>query len=201
MAVERFAIEETTLPFGKAEVFFGDAETVDGMDALGLIEGDVAVAIARKFNSLTYEEHTGAAPLKQTVQTDSVTVTIPILLTDKTMIDRLSPTGELDFGSDNFKPVVPQTLLIVSQDEVDPTTGLSYGPAVTPVWAPAAPKNALWIWKAVLGLDSMVWGFTDQGKRFVNVPVTAMYDTTKPDKHKLATFGDPVTQGITTIRL
>jgi hypothetical protein len=198
MSVQRFQITSTTVPFGKAEVFLGDATVSGGMTPIGLIEGDVVAELARKFNNLTFPEYTGDAVIKQKTQIDGITVTLPIMLTDKTMMARLSPAGVLDLGADNFKNVVPKTLLVISQEEVDPTVGLALAGGV---WAPAAPKNALWIWKAVPQLNRAVWGFTDLGKRIVEVPVVAIYDTTKPADLKLACWGDPVAQGVTGLNI
>lgn len=197
MAVNRFAITATTLPFGTAECFFGDATVAGSMDPIGLVEGDVVAQISRKLNQLKFQEHTGDAVIKEKHQVDGVVVTLPLMITDDAMIAKLSPGGVISLGEDNFQDVVPQTLLIISQDEVDETTGLSLSAGPPQVWAPAEPVNALWIWKAVPALDRLVWGFTDMGKRMVEVPFTAIYDVTKPAKHKLATFGDPVAQLIT----
>jgi hypothetical protein len=196
MASNRYAITATTLPFGRCEVFYGALTPAGSMLPLGLVEGDVVAAITHKINTLTYPEHTGDAPIREDVQTDGVTVTLPILITDAALMAKLSPTGAVDFGGDNFKPTVPKTLLIISQSEVDPTTGIAYSGTV---WTPAAPKNAIWLWKAVPMLDRLVWGFTDNGRRFVEVPFHAQFDPTKPDKLKLACFGDPAAQGVTGI--
>lgn len=197
MPSTRFVIDETTLPFGPAEVFFGDASVAGGLTPIGLIEGDVVAQIKRKFNNLTFPEHTGDAPIKSLTNVDGITVTVPLMLTDEAMMARLLPRGVINLGTDNFEPVVPQTLLIISREEVDPDTGLSLSAGPPQVWAPAAPKNALWLWKAVPSFDRLVWGFTDMGKRMVDVTFEAHYDTTKPDGNKLATFGDPVLAGIT----
>lgn len=195
MTINRFAIDATTLPFGVAEVFFGDATVAGGLDPIGLIEGDVVANIRRRFNQLRFEEHTGGAVIKEKTQIDGVNVTIPLMITDEAMIAKLLPGGVISLGEDNFQPTVPQTLLIIAQEEIDETTGMSK--AVDPALIVPVPKNALWIWKARPALDRLVWGFTDMGKRMVEVPFEALYDTTKPAKHKLATFGDPVAQGIT----
>lgn len=197
MAVNRFVIGPTTLPFGAAEVFFGDATVAGSMDPIGLVEGDVVANIRRRFNQLKFQEHTGEAVIKETTQVDGITVTLPLMITDEAMIAKLLPGGVISLGEDNFQPIVPQTLLIISREEVDEVTGLAH-PLAGP-WAPADPVNALWIWRARPALDRLVWGFTDQGKRMVEVPFEAIYDVTKPTRHKLATFGDPVAQGVTGI--
>lgn len=202
MAAERFAVTNTTVPFGEAEVYFGDATAVGatglGANKVGLIEGDVVAQITRMYQSLAYQEHTGDAPLRQKVQTGGIVVTLPVLVTDEAMIARLSPTGTLRLGDDTFQDVVTRTLLVIARDEVPAVGGLSYDGAA---WNPAAPKNALWVWKAAPNLDRLIWGHTDMGKRFVEVPFTAHVDPTKPAGEKLATFGNPVAKGIGTVRL
>lgn len=204
MATTRFAVTDETLPFGPAEVFFGDATVVGGLTAIGLVEGDVVAEVRRRFNNLTFPEHTGEAPLRTQTQTDGITVTLPLLITDEAMIDRLSPQGEFRLGDDNFQTVLPteyKTLLIISRDEVPSPGGLATTPGAVAAdphtWAVGmAPEKALWVWRAMPMLTRLVWGFTDFGRRFVEVPFEAHYDPSKPAGQKLATFGDPIAKGI-----
>lgn len=199
MSIERTQLtDDVKFPFGKAEVFVGDAFVVGGMEQLGVIEGDVVASITKVMNNLTFPEYTGEGVHDQEVTTSGVSVKVPVLITNEAQLAKLTPTNDLDLGSDTFRKVVPRQVLIISQNELSEADGMSYNGAI---WTPAPPENALWIWKAVLTADTLTWGHSDRGKRYTEVTITAMFDATKPAKNKFATFGNPVAKGMPTIRL
>src|SRR5687768_16046722 len=103
--LNRFQITDQTLPLGPAECYLGDPTVVGGLDPIGLTEGDVVANLRRAMNNLTYPEHTGDAPLRSQGQMQGITLTIPLLITDRAMLDTLSPRGELILGSDNFETI------------------------------------------------------------------------------------------------
>jgi hypothetical protein len=67
--------------------------------------------------------------------------------------------------------------------------------------AGAAPKNAHWFWKVNLSRGEATWSYENGGRMVVPVSFTCWFEGARPEAHKLFTVGDPVAQGITTLRL
>ena len=194
---------------GNAKLMVGDAMTVAGLAALGQKEGEMSFAINEVYNDLTATEQTGPAVHQRTLMGVSVTITIPIILGDPLLYATISPTGTQGGGWSNPQNVVTTSVLLIPDQEL--AGGLAYdGTAWTRTagnghagasGAAAAPKHAIWLWRASPTREG--WGFTYEngGKLITNVVYTSFFDAARPEGHKVYTIGDPVAQGIATVRL
>lgn len=182
---------------GIAQVFAGDPFTAGGMVNLGATEGDVTVDIATEENVLTAPEYTGGVAHQVHIMAGEITGTIPLIMGDPAIWAKIMPTGILGMGWSSQQPVVPTSIGIVPIDEIG--VGMAYnGTAWT---GGREPKNAIWIWRAILQPGPMTYHFGDGGKSIMPVRLRGMFDAARPEGHKVFTIGNPVTAGITTFRL
>lgn len=177
---------------GKADVFEGDATVAAGLALLGVVEGRIEVEVTETRNRLTFPELTGNAVHSEGVMQDGLKVTIPLILTPAAY-DKLSPVGDGGgWGYSTEQDVVPTTLLIIPRGEIGAGFSLASG-----TFSPAAPTNALWLWRAVPQEPKFGFGYDNRGREIVQVTFECQLDTTKPEGHMLATRGNPVAAGIT----
>ncbi|HEX2091818.1 MAG TPA: hypothetical protein VHG28_05415 [Longimicrobiaceae bacterium] len=189
---------------GKGYVFVGDPAATGpaGLRPLGATEGEVKVAFNQEFNDLKFPEYTGPAVHERRLTGENVTVTIPLILGDPALLDDVSPVGATGGGFSSQQPVKTTSLVIFPETEI--RNGITYtagtgGAAGT--WTPAAPRNAVWIWRGHFVRPGMNYKQADGGKVIVETTFQAMYDGTRPEGHKLYTIGDPTAQGITNLAI
>ncbi|MBV9772654.1 MAG: hypothetical protein JO040_01810, partial [Gemmatimonadetes bacterium] len=114
---------------GKGYVFVGDTSTAGGLHPLGLTEGEIKVAFAQEFNDLKFPEYTGPAVHDRKLTGENVTVTIPLILGDPDLFERLSPVQKSSGGYSTQQKVETTSLVIFPENEMSPSTGISYAPA------------------------------------------------------------------------
>lgn len=187
---------------GKGYVFVGNpGETgSNGLRPLGATEGEIKVAFNQEFNDLKFPEYTGPAIHERKMTGENVTVTIPLILGDPDLLDDISPVRSRGGGYSSQQVVKTTSLVIFPEAEI--RGGLTYtagsgGAAGT--WTPAAPANAVWIWKGHFVRPGMNYKQADGGKVIVETTFQALFDGTRPDGHRLYTIGDPVAAGITNV--
>lgn len=199
--INKISLTEAIRALGRAMVYAGDAFTVGGLVALGATEGDIEVEEQEEYSDLTLPEYTGGAVHDRKVLQSGALVTIPLIVgpavgggsNGGAVYDKISSIGDGGGGGySTQQPVVTTNLLIVPESEIG--AGLSY-PLAGP-WSPAAPVHAIWIWRAVPEVSSQPFRHGDGGKIIREVPFRSMFDTTKPEGHKLWTRGDPIPAGI-----
>ena len=199
---------------GNAQVYIGDPFTADGLSPLGAKNGAVTVDYGEEYSDLTAEQ-TGPAVHQRTLLGVSASITVPVILGDAALYAKISPTGTRSAGWSNPQAVVTTSAVLIPDAEVG--GGLQYrivGAATTPSWTrlagngvagatgdAAAPKHAIWLWRATPARPGASFSRDDGGRVVVDVTFTAMFDAARPDGHKMFTVGDPAAQGVTTIRL
>lgn len=198
----KISLAEALRAIGRAHVFAGDAFTVDGMVPLGATEGDIEVEELESYNDLKLEEYTGDAVHDRKVRHGGALVTIPLIVgpavggaDDGTDVyDMISSVGDGSGGGySNEQDVVTTNLLIVPDSEIG--AGLSYPDADGP-WAPAAPKHAIWLWRAAPEASSQPFRQGEGGKIIREVTFRSLFDAARPEGHKLWTRGNPIAHGI-----
>lgn len=195
-----FTLTAAIQAMGVAQVFVGDALTaVGGMLVLGATEGEISVNIPQDMNPLTAPELTGGVVHQSTTTLGAVTVTVPLILSDMSVLTKISPTGTASGGYSTPQKVAETTVLILPLNQLG--GGLTKA-AVGTAWsrtagngvaasAAAPPTNAVWLWRATPSFASLPFAYGNGGKVIVSVTFTAMFDGTKPEGHKVYTIGDP----------
>lgn len=189
---------------GKGFVFVGDPFAAGGLKPLGMTEGEIKVAFAQEFNDLKFPEYTGPAVHDRRLTGENVTVTIPLILGDPLLFETLSPIKKGSGGYTSQQKVLTMSLLVIPQAEMS-ASGITYTPPTTGTtptpgsWSPAAPKQAVWVWKGHFTRPGMNYKQADGGKVIAETTFQAMFstDTRLPEGHKLYTIGDPVAAGVT----
>lgn len=189
---------------GKGYVFVGDPFTAAGLKPLGLTEGEIKVAFNQEFNDLKFPEYTGPAVHERKLTGENITVTIPLILGDPLLFETLSPVKKSSGGFTSQQKVVTTALVVIPQAEMN-ASGLTYTPPTGGTggtaggWVPAAPKQAVWIWKGHFSRPGLNYKHADGGKVIAETTFQAMFsnEARLPEGHKLYTIGDPIAQGIT----
>jgi hypothetical protein len=194
-----FELEEALRAMGVAEVFVGDPTVVAGMVSLGATEGEIGVEIVEGTNNLTAPELTGGIPHQAHTTLESAIVTVPLILGDPDLWARISATGTKGGGYSAPQPVQETTVLVIPRSELG--AGLSYGGGPPKVWAPAAPENAVWLWRAFPLRGRVPFRYAEGGKVITEVRFQGMFDASKPEGQKVYTIGDPSLVGITNVVL
>lgn len=185
-------LTEAVQRIGRAFVYTGDPFTPGGLVSLGSAEGDIQADEQFEFNDVKTPEWTGDSSHSSYVSGQKAIVTLPLILKgDGSQLAKLSPTGQRGGGFGKQKAVVPVGVLIIPEDEV--STGLSWSGSA---WVPAAPKLAIWIWRAKIIPGPIIYKQTDGGKTTREVTIETMFDDARPDGYKLYMVGDPRTVGI-----
>lgn len=197
---------------GNAQVFVGDPFTANGLVALGAKEGAVRVEVNEQFNDLTAPELTGPAVHERTLMGVNVRVTVPLILGDPAVYAKISPTGAKGGGSSTPQATVKTSVLVIPDQEV--AGGLANATGATAGWVrtagngvagatatDAAPKHAVWLWRASAETPSRSFTYENGGKMIVEVTFQTFFYAANPEGQKVYTVGDPTAQGITTIRL
>lgn len=204
MAILRPLLTDAIRRMGPAEVFVGDPLTVGGMVSLGILEGERRGEIEYTENKLTMPEHTGdiAHDVISAVNVARIVCTVVLNATEdaEALWAAINPLGSNAGGGSSH--VRKPTFAVALVPHSDLGKSLVYN-EVTPGWerieeddtttlgADAAPKHALWLWKAHVKHGSIPYGFEDGGKSRVEVTFEGMFDETKPEGAKVFLIGDP----------
>lgn len=204
MPLAPFTLAEALRAMGVAEVFIGDPLVAPsdptGMKSLGATEGAITFAAPQVLNNLTAPELTGEVPHQSTTTLGAVTITAPVIFGDPLLWARLSPTSTASGGISRPVKVTETSVLLIPREEVG--GGLEYavggwtrtagnGVAAAGPGPAAAPKNAVWLWRATITMGEVPYAYPNGGKVIVTVTFTGMFDGTKPEGHKVYTIGDP----------
>lgn len=198
-----FSLSAAIAAIGVAEVYIGDPITaINGMLSLGAVEGTIEVSPGYNSNPLAAPELTGDVAHQMVTTLGNVTVRIPLIVADMSVIPKISPTGTTGGGFSIPQKAAETSVLIIPRSQVGGslvnTTGLTAGWTRTAgngvgasSGAPAAPTNAIWLWRATPTYASLPFQYGNGGKVIIEVTYTAMFDGTKPEGHKVFTIGDP----------
>lgn len=183
--------------FGVGIPLIGDWLTVGGMAPLGATQGDLSEGGGWVPNPLTADEHTGLAWWEVDFTRGEDDFTMPLIVSDNTLLAKLSPSGSEDGIPDDV--VVPTTtgFFYVPRAQF-PKTGLSYNGTT---WTPTAPVDALFYPRAVIWHEAIPRPYGGGGKAITTVHVRPMIYSTGPVDKRLFVRGDPAAKGYTTFRL
>lgn len=198
MALIRPTLAEAVAAIGHASVYTGNPFTVAGMSLLGVIEGEVSFNEDWQFNDLTTEQ-TGGVVHQRTATLGNVTITAPMVFASAEQYAKTHPLGLNGGGHSVPQDVVTTSVLVVPQKE-QAAAPLGYDGTA---WAPAAPVHSIWLWRASVGRDALGFARADGGKRMLSVTFTGMWfdGAAVPEGQKVYTIGNPVTAGVTTLRI
>lgn len=199
MAATGFSLNDAIAALGVARAFIGDPFTANGLVALPT-EGEIVPSTPQTLNRLTAPELTGDVAHDAWVTPGQTTVTVPVIYTGATQLASLSATGSASAGHTSPQRPTYTSLVLFPLKEMstaDPPT-ISYDGLT---WTPAAPANALWFWKVVPQRPDLRMAFDNGGKIILPVTFEVFFDNARPAGHKLFTHGNPVTAGITTVRV
>ncbi len=128
-------------------------------------------------------------------------MTVPVIWTGPTILALLSAHGSNHEGYTNPQDPTYTSLVIFPLSELDNTADpptISYNGTT---WAPGAPVNARWYWKVVPLRPDLSQSFERNGKIILPVTFNVFFDGARPSGHKIRTYGNPVTAGISTVRV
>ncbi len=201
MAITPFSLAEALRSIGNAEVYIGNPLIADGMDSLGATEGTATFSAPNEMNMLTAPEMTGGTPHSATVTPGAVTIRVPVIMGDPALLAKIAPWGTASAGWSTPQSVTETSALLIPRAEVG--GGLAYNAAQTR-WertagnnvaaangVDAAPKHAIWLWRAYLSFGDLPFAYANGGKVITEVTITAMFSGSKPEGHKIYTIGDP----------
>lgn len=206
-------LDDALASIGNAHAYMGSFTVANSAVQMGQKMGDIQNNSPEpQVSNLTAEEITGAALHDQIILGGGLEIVIPMVVpADGSFWTDFSPVG---VPGDGFS--IPQrptftSVAIIPDWEVG--GGLKYAAAT---WtrlagngvaaasgAGAAPKNALWIWKASVRRGNPAWSIQNGGRMIVPVTVTGFWrkeSTTGnalPEGHHIYTFGDPAALGVT----
>lgn len=190
---------------GQAHVYYGTFFTANSVLNLGQKNGRIAVNHSEQYNQLRAEDITGPMVHDEFLMGQDLTAVVPIILAvDGTTVAKISPTGTKGLGFSTPQKPVDTSIAIIPDLEVggglkyDGTTwtrlaGNGVGSASG---APAAPKHAIWIWRARLGFGELGFGGGGDDLKLVTpVTIQAKFATQAgvPEGMKLGYIGDPTT--------
>jgi hypothetical protein len=200
MPATGYTLSAATTSIGPSRVFIGDALTVGGLIALPH-EGAITESAPQNVNSAKYPELTGEIDHSAVITPGEVTVTVPVIYTGAAQMATLSAHGAASEGYSSPRTPTFTTLVIMPWADLDTTADPpTFGYNGT-VWTPQAPVNARWYWKVIPMRPDMSSAFENNGKTILPVPFRAFYDSTKPSGHRVFTVGNPVTAGVTAVRV
>lgn len=215
MAIGIPTLSQALQALGNGQVFVGDPFTSGGMASIGAKEGAATVAFEETANDLTAPELTGPAVHQRTIMGVSVSITVPVILGDEALYAKINPLGSRSGGHSSPQAITTTSVLLIPNQEVG--GGLRFnieGTETTPSWkrdagngvaaatgAAAAPKHAVWLWRAAPQTPGRSFAIESGGKIITPVTFMGMFDAARPEGHKMYTTGDPAAQGIATIRI
>lgn len=215
--ISRYTLAQALKSVGNAEAFIGDPFTANGMVSIGAMEGRSRLRAPQTINKLTSEELTGGTVHQATVTDGEATITLP-LITDgdlAALMAKINPKGLAGGGSSSPTDVFTTSLLLIPRKEIG--GGLSWNAALNAGaggWdrlafknvpaaqsAAAAPKGAVWFWRAYPVFDEVPYVYENGGKQIVEITYTAMwYEGAQaaniPDDYKVWIAGDPRRVGV-----
>lgn len=199
-----FSLTAALAAMGVAEVFIGDPFTEAGMTSLGAVEGTITVNTPQEPNMLTAPELTGGVAHQGTTTLGDVNVVVPVILGDPAIWAKISPWGTASGGHSIPQKVLETSVLIIPRAEVGGslnwdtvapgwarTAGNGVAAATSAAGGVAAPKNAVWFWRAYPTFTSMPFSYANGGKVIAEVTFHAMFSAARPEGHKVFTIGDP----------
>lgn len=206
MALIPFDLAQALIAMGPAEVFIGDPTVSsvyyeDAFRAIGAIEGPISVSVPNNQVHLVAPEQTGQIPHQIHVTLGEVRVTASVILGDPQAWKQFSPTKTPASGFKKPQHVFTTTVLVIPRSEVG--GGLERRPAPDnwerkpgfgfegAIGEDAAPKNAIWLWRAVITRGEVSLSYNGGGKVPVQLTFTAFQDFSKPPGHQVYTIGDP----------
>lgn len=199
-----FSLTEALSAIGVAEVYLGDPLVSDGMESLGATEGTIEASATQQMNELTAPELTGNVAHAATAVLDQVQIKCNVILGDVDLYAKISPWGAAGGGHSIPQNVVTTSVLLIPRGEVG--GGLEWDTTAVPAikWVrtagngvaaatevAAAPKHAVWLWKAYAMFGPLPFQYSNGGKVMVEVTFRAMFDASKPEGQKVYTIGDP----------
>lgn len=198
MTAIAFALTEAAVSMGVLRAFIGDPFTNGGLVALPT-QGDIQESVPQNLNVLTADELSGEVPLSASVVQGKPTVTVPVIWTGATMAALLSAHGSASEGYSSPQDPTYTSLVLFPLSEMDNTLDpprIGYAAAA---WTPGIPANARFYWKTLPRRPDMSSAFENNGRIIVPVTFDVFYDFDRPSGHRVRTYGNPATQGITTI--
>lgn len=200
MALIKPTLAAAIAAIGHASVYTGNPFTVGGLALLGVIEGEVSFTEDWQTNDLTTEQ-TGGVVHQRDVTLGNVTITAPVVFSDLAQYAKTHPLGLSGGGHSTPQPVVTTSVVIVPQKE-QISAPLAYNGTA---WTPAAPEHTVWMWRATVSRGPLTFARDGGGggKRMLEVTFTGMWfdGAAVPEGHKVYTIGNPVTAGVTTLRV
>jgi hypothetical protein len=210
MPLTPYQLQEAARAMGMAEVFVGIPTVEDGMGSIGQTEGEIGVEITEAINALTTEQ-TGNIAHQASTTLDAARITVTVVMGDPDLWAKLSASGASGGGFSYEQPVQEYTVLVIPHRELG--GGLTYeapSGGGSPRWvrtagrgvaaaegADAAPKNAIWLWRAYPMRGPTPFKRADGGKVTVQATFNGMIDVSKPEGLMVACVGDPFAQGVT----
>lgn len=197
---------------GNAHIFAGSFIAANSAMAVGQKEGAIEVGGDQQWNQLTAPEYTGPMIHDETLDGESLVVTVPMIVpADGSFWADFSAFGSSGMGYSY--PQVPTDTMVAIIPDREVGGGLKYE---TATWtrlagngvgaasgAGAAPKNALWIWRARMSYGKPLrFDRANGGKMIVPVTIQGKYrqESTAgndlPEGHHLATWGDPAAAAV-----
>ena len=201
-----FTLAAALQAIGVAEVFLGDPLAVPGtptaLVSLGATEGNINFTPGFEYNPLTAPELTGGVAHQSSTTLGVVSIVAPVIVGDAALFARITPF-QAKSGGFSFPQKVQETgCLLIPRSELG--GGLVYDTGMTPQWTrnagggvaaavgpSAAPVNSVWLWRCYVSHGEVPFSYSNGGKIITSVTITAMFDGTKPEGHKVYTIGDP----------
>lgn len=187
MTITPFQLVAALAAMGSAEVLVGDPTVANGMDQLGVTEGEIRANIPVLRNPLNAPEFTGDSTHQDSIRSGDVTITVPLILGDEATWAKIMPLGVAAGGHSTPQQPVTTTVLIIPRSELGDSLACD-GDA----WTPAPPVNAFWLWRAWASIDNVPYRFDNGGKVISEVTFHGMFDFTKPEGARMWLIGDPL---------
>lgn len=197
---------------GNAHAYRGSFFAANSALVMGQKMGDIADnSPDPTVSDLTAEEITGAAVHDRIILGGGISLTIPMIVPqDGTFWADMDATGTPGGGFSNPQRPIFTSIAIIPDWEVG--GGLKYAAATwtrlagngvaAATGAAAAPKNALWIWKAALSRGKATWSIQNGGRMIVPVTISGFWRLEStvgnplPEGHHIYTWGDPVAHAV-----
>lgn len=200
MPATGYTLSAATTSIGPSRVFYGDPFTIGGLLALPH-EGPITITAPQNVNQAEYAELTGNIPHSAVITPGAVEVTVPVIYTGAAQMAALSAHGAASEGYSSPRSPTFTSLVIMPWADLDTTADPpTFGYDGT-TWTPQAPVNARWFWKVIAMRPDFASAFENNGKTVMPVTFRAFYDSARPSGHRVFTVGNPVTAGVTTVRV